>query len=320
MSSAIAASSPSTSLSSTDIDPSTYIQSIQRNWSICSDEGILPAFLVSSVLFACLPAEIIEAVHELSTLTVNQRDRAHSLLNTYSQARVREGSYSGENQSIFAILEVGDVEKACESVKRMTRGRELQGPVPKPVDDAETTGKRKYSIRDEISKKKDGRKAAKTPKPAFEDILEVEDEDEDEEEQEVSLSTLPFTAVEKDQDKYTLPPIPATPRTKRRVRLPPIKTHALHTLLPVPAASSAGFTPIFNHLKNEVGLSLTPNIQHYRPPQVDVKVQAAQRATHEFNVRRIELVKAHAQFEDARWRFEGAKVRMDRARGACGWR
>jgi hypothetical protein len=341
MSSTNAANSPSTSLSSTDIEPSTYIASIQQNWQITSEEAILPISLVSSVPFPCLPTKIIEAVHELSTLTAGQRDRAHSLLTTYFQARIREGSYSGKNKSIFAILEVDDVEKACESVRRMTKGRELQGPVPIKVEEGGEgdVGKRKYSIRDEISA--EDQKPAKIPRLVLEGILEVDEVDEEE----ITLPPLPFTPKEEDQGEVLeLPPVPATPRTKRRVRLPPIKTNALHT--PLPAPSTAGFTPLFNNLK-EVGLSLTPSLyqqslQSYQPNQQPLqprqaisyqpyqqplppyqgeeKIRAAQRATHEFNVRRIELMDAQRGFEQARRRFEEARGRMDRARGACGWR
>jgi hypothetical protein len=284
--------------SSPNAELPTYTQSIQANWSISSDEEILPPSLRASVPFSCLSAEIIEAVYELSTLTVGQQNRAHSMLNTYFQARIREGSYSGKNQSIFAILEIGDVEKACESVRRMTRGRELQGPVPV---------KRKYSIRDELAADE---QPAKLPKLALEDILEVEDEDNDITTQDI---TLPHTPNDASQ---TLPPIPATPRTKRRVRLPPIKTHALHT--PILPASSVGFTPLFNNLKKEVGLSLTPS--PYQQIQPDPRIRAAQRATHEFNVRRLELVEAQLVFEDARRRFEGARRGVEKARRAVGWR
>jgi hypothetical protein len=210
----------------------------------------------------------------------------------------------------------------------MTRGMELQGS----VSVSDTSGKRKYSIRDELAVEEKER-SAKVPRLALEGILE-ESEDDEITTQETSLPPLPFTAVENDQEKSVdLPPIPPTPRTKRRVTLPPIKTHALHTsILP---ASSAGFTPLFNNLKKEVGLSLTPSLypnsykvhqsiqpyqrEVYKPPQVDARVQAAQRATHEFNVRRIELMEAQKVFEQARRRFEVARERMNKCRRDVGW-
>jgi hypothetical protein len=181
----------------------------------------------------------------------------------------------------------------------------------------------------------------KIPRLVLEGILEVD------EEEEIALPPLPFT--EEEEGKV----VPATPRTKRRVRLPPIKTQALHTHTPLlPAPSTAGFTPLFNNLKKEVGLSLTPGLyqqslkpyqqqqlqprqamqsyqphqphqpyqqplQPYQPRLGEENIRAAQRATHEFNVARIELLDAQRGFEQARRRFEDARARMDRV---CGWR
>jgi hypothetical protein len=66
----------------------------------------------------------------------------------------------------------------------------------------------------------------------------------------------------------------------------------------------------------------------YEAPRViDPRIQAAQRATHEFNVRRIEVIEAQRAFEEARRRFGEArrrfgeaKRRMDGARGRWRWR
>ena len=59
----------------------------------------------------------------------------------------------------------------------------------------------------------------------------------------------------------------------------------------------------------------------YEAPRIiDPRIQAAQRATHEFNVRRIDVIKARRAFEEARRRFGEAKRRMDGARGRWRWR
>ncbi|CBX96360.1 predicted protein [Plenodomus lingam JN3] len=88
------------------------------------------------------------AILTLSKLTVNQRARAHSLLCTYFAARIREASYKANGTGIYAQLEVCDVDKAIESVRRMRRGREME--MERKREKEEDVGeKRKYSIGDE---------------------------------------------------------------------------------------------------------------------------------------------------------------------------
>ena len=58
----------------------------------------------------------------------------------------------------------------------------------------------------------------------------------------------------------------------------------------------------------------------YPAPRIDPRVQAAQRATHEFNVRRMEVIEAQRVFEEARRRFGEAKRRMESVRGRGMWR
>ena len=323
------------------LDINTHIQAIQKNWFIQNgshDEDILPPSLLAGVPVNCLPAGIFEAVHELSTLTIGQRDRAHSLLNTYFQARIREGSHSGKSKSIFAILEVGDVEKACESLRRMSRGREMQGPVPVKEEEAR---KRKYSIRHEMdtSNRGDDKHSEKLAK-RFKEELNIVPENDNEPVTPLSIS-FPGLLTPPDSRKTVTPStIPNTPRTQRRARLPPIRTTQINT--PTPTSSqNVSFTPLFNSLKHEFGDPDTPcpnrpstyqqldnssiwdNFMkgRYEAPRIiDPRIQAAQRATHEFNVRRIEVIEAQRAFEEARRRFGEAKRRMDGARGRCGWR
>ncbi|KAI8931698.1 hypothetical protein NX059_011343 [Plenodomus lindquistii] len=112
-----------------------------------------------------------DAIITLSKLTVGQRDRAHSLLCTYFSARIREASYKGNSNGIYATLEVCDVDKAIESVRRMSRGREMEG--------SSTSGKRKYSIRDEEAAERARQRGRHLSR-----VIEVGEEDEEEEDRE----------------------------------------------------------------------------------------------------------------------------------------
>ncbi len=332
------------------MDMANPIQAIQKNWFIQTSpeaEDILPASLLAGVPVDCLPTGIIEAVYELSRLTIGQRDRAHNLLNTYFQARIREDSCSGKSPNIFAILEIGDVEKACDSLRRMSRGREMQGPVPIKKDE---TTKRKYSIRQEFNADdddddKDGARLAKRLKKE----LCVIPEDDNEPTTPPSLNLHCMPTPPDSEATIALPTIQSTPRTQRRAHLPPICT----TQIEIPTAFSpqnnpphSSFTPLFNSLKHEFGgdpdspcpirpsttfqqlenSNTSSNIwdnyigDRYEAPRIDPRVQAAQRATHEFNVRWMEVVEAQRAFEEARRRLSEAKRRMLGARGRCGWR
>jgi hypothetical protein len=305
---------------SADIDTTTFIQAIQQNWSITDD--ILPPSLLASVPPHCLPAPLIEAVHELSTLTINHKDRAYSLLDTYLQARIREEGRNGNHQSIFPILDVCDVEKACESARRMIRGREIQGPVlVKTLRADDASRKRKHPIRDEMTmedhQKEDGERARKVQKSDNENgaLVGVKVEDETE-----SIATHRF-AIEKDNglDGCLTPSlIPTTPPTKHRVCLPPIRTTHINT--PTPISVQAGFTPLFNSLKKEFHQEDTPHVYQATTVRTDwdPRVQAAQWATHEYNTRRIELANVQLQFDDAQKRFREARAKMENARRAVG--
>lgn len=363
------------------IDIINHIQAIQQNWFIhpsTSEEPILPPSLLAGVPINCLPAAIIEAIHELSTLTIGQRDRAHNLLNTYFQARIREGSYSGKSQKIFAILEISDVKKACESLRRMSRGREMQGPVPVKEDE---TRKRKYSIRHEmnavIEEEEEDEDAQRLAKRLREELCVISEDDNTKNEPSTSIC-LGFEDIHTPPDSQatiitaTLPSTTTIPQTQRRSRPLPI----IITEIPTPTSTSSGivppfssFTPLFNSLAQEFGgdpdtpcpmrqNTYQPQLQQSQPdllnstnnsygddkltsndnandngnlfesymcdtypaPKIDPRVQAAQRATHEFNVRRMEVIEAQRVFEDARRRFGEAKRRMEGVRGGAVWR
>ena len=360
------------------IDIINHIQAIQQNWFIhpaTSEEPILPPSLLAGVPINCLPAPIIQAIHELSTLTIGQRDRAHNLLNTYFQARIREGSYSGKTQKIFAILEISDVKKACESLRRMSRGREMQGPVPIKEDE---TSKRKYSIRQEmnvVAEDEEDEDAQRLAKRLKEELCVISEDDHSKNNEPSTPICINFDDIPTPPDSQatitaTLSSTTTTPQTQRRSRPPPI----VIAEIPTPTATSPGivppfssFTPLFSSLAQEFGgdpdtpcpirqntyqsqlrqsqpdvLNVADNsygndkitgndeangtlfesYMHdtYPAPRIDPRVQAAQRATHEFNVRRMEVIEAQRVFAEARRRFGEAKRRMESVRGGGMWR
>ncbi|KAF2848627.1 hypothetical protein T440DRAFT_480696 [Plenodomus tracheiphilus IPT5] len=285
---------------------------------------------------------LLNAILTLSKITVGQRDRAHSLLLTYFNARIRESSYRGNAAGIYAALDVCDVEKAIESVRRMSRGREMEGD--------STSGKRKYSIRDE----RFGVGMERVKEQSRKLVKVVEEEDG---EVEKGLLSPPRELVGKDGVQETdrarhstsLSPSPFrnplfTPQTKRIIHLPPIQTsnistptvpvialantnpnsksnpktntHTTHpTLHPntntMPIQPTHPFPPPF--LNNPYN---TPTQSHTTSPIISAQhgaLEAAQHATHEFNVRRRELAHVERVYEGARVRFLEAGRRMDRA-------
>jgi len=358
------------------IDIINHIQAIQQNWFIhpATSEPILPPSLLAGVPINCLPVPIIQAIHELSTLTIAQRDRAHNLLNTYFQARIREGSYSGKSQKIFAILEISDVKKACESLRRMSRGREMQGPVPVRIKEDETLArKRKYSIRHEmnaVTEDEEDEGAQRLAKRLKEELCVISEDDNTTSNNEpstpihINFDDIPTPPDSQATITATLPSTTTTPQTQRRSRPPPI----VISEIPTPTATSPGivppfssFTPLFNSLAREFGgdpdtpcpvrqntyQPTQPDLLNsydsgngngngndnangtvfesymrdtYPVPRIDPRVQAAQRATHEFNVRRMEVIEAQRVFEEARRRFGEAKRRMESVRGGGMWR
>lgn len=128
------------------------------NWSLAITSDVLPASIRPHLDPPSWPLALVQSLVDLSDLTPNQSSRAYSLLNTYFQSRIREASYTGTNTNIYAALDVENVRKACESVRKMVAGRELE------KGDGE---KRKYSIRDELVGQGEGdenaAKGQKTP-------------------------------------------------------------------------------------------------------------------------------------------------------------
>ncbi|KAF2030456.1 hypothetical protein EK21DRAFT_111977 [Setomelanomma holmii] len=160
------------SLSESDEASTATLQQIRTDWSLDANAAILPQHLHVNEQ----PPDLLAVLLDLSDLTINQPDRAWNLINTYFSARIREASYTGGQQNIYANLQIEDVEKAVESIRKMRKGQELQAQVlvgtfdttgfedwqdttsrrrseeiDKKMLDAESEGgKRKYSIRNEL--------------------------------------------------------------------------------------------------------------------------------------------------------------------------
>ncbi|RAR12571.1 glycosylhydrolase family 18-9 [Stemphylium lycopersici] len=265
-------------LQTRSMNTTSLIHAIQKNWSLPPSSppvSILPSSLLSSIPIIRLPPALLTALHTLSILTPGQRDRAHSLLNTYFQARIREGSYGGKNRSMVAILEVCDVEKACDSARRMSRGREMQGCVAAGTDSMEGGLGRRGSgirVRGTWVDNEEGGDGFFAEEVLEEQCMDVDMQD-DIAARDSVLIAAPFGALlgdgsqvgrlferhdgngggYKEGDCVTLPPL--TPHTeKRRVHLPPIQTSQINTpKAPAANAVQSSFTPLFNSLKEEMG-------------------------------------------------------------------
>ncbi|KAF2679682.1 hypothetical protein K458DRAFT_460478 [Lentithecium fluviatile CBS 122367] len=152
-------SSPQTPRSANSADP-VDLYHIQKNWSLASSntylaipDGLRPNFGHPPTW----PLNLVQALRRLSELTVNQMERAHSLLKTYFRARMRGNLYKGEQKGIHAGLEVIDIQDAIRSLELMNRGQAVEkrshavaGPKPRLNAIAVMQGgKRKLSIRDE---------------------------------------------------------------------------------------------------------------------------------------------------------------------------
>ncbi|KAH7344298.1 hypothetical protein BKA66DRAFT_448187 [Pyrenochaeta sp. MPI-SDFR-AT-0127] len=269
---------PTTSLrqpaSQTTEQTEAHFLSILFNWNLngTTNNDILPPGLH----LENWSTPLLETVAELSDLTIGQKQRAHNLLNTYFHERIRQSSYRGNAGSIYAHLEVGDVEKAIESVQKMSRGLALQNAWKGRAvleefvggeEQREGSRKRKYPPQEE----------------ALVDAVEVRAE---KKRNTGSGECLPHTpeALLPHQPSSPIRHITHTPPAKHK-DLPRITT-AIHSPLHAP--------------------------QRYIPTQR--VVQAAQQATHEFNLRRLELANAEAEVEAARQRLMDARQRMEDAR------
>ncbi|KAH7069933.1 hypothetical protein BKA63DRAFT_606262 [Paraphoma chrysanthemicola] len=233
-------------------------QQLRANWSLKPDAPILPEYFHINEF----PPDLFAAVLELSYLTINQSDRAWNLLNTYFSARIREASYTGRQQSIYAMLQVEDVEKAIESTKRMRRGQELQAKalevtaetnpyghwqsrtsmnrreaMEREVQEAAAeAGKRKYSIRHEISSEGDEKNEREAKKPKLE------------------IKIIPVSK-EKEDDGFPSPPL------ETRL-LTPTPTRPSHNLSPLTPLLQPSVSPI----QRPQSSSSTANRSHSTTP------------------------------------------------------
>ncbi|KAL6154077.1 hypothetical protein ACJBU6_07363 [Exserohilum turcicum] len=335
------------------MDKPTTIHSILQNWSLplTTPNAILPSHLVASLPPTHLPLRLLSAIHTLSTLTIGQRERAHNLLTTYFQARIREASYSGRHDSIPAMLQVEDVEKACESARRMSVASLGTAMEPSKGVVCHATEEEKEDM--------PGLHVAFTERKSIFDTSDDGDACENGANGNVYMRTTqdPMSTA------HTVS-LPLTPRTsKRRIHLPCIQTSSpLCTQL-----APSSFTPLFQSLNCEFSnpagdvtalLDMGPNpaSQLYQLPyylsgtsfcdeqqdtQVDLasleetnlhedthgtqeeaeaevkqeeeeqqNLRAAQRATHEYNLRRLDLRVKKREYASARLRCEDARRRM----------
>ncbi|KAJ4377529.1 hypothetical protein N0V83_000354 [Neocucurbitaria cava] len=285
-------SSISSDLFADDSPDQTQIAQIAANWELsdstttASTESILPPALHPTAF----TPPLLTALHTLSLLTTNQKDRAHSLLRTYFQARIREASYTGKQSSIYGKLEVCDVEEAIASVRRMRKGLEMETEMLM----LGVAAKRKYSIRDEGDMGCGGDDTRMQPQKKVQRI-----------ERGVEEVMLNGTCGNyKTARNVSSPPPPPPPKKKeqQRLRLPPIITQPPPPLPPPPL------------------YSLVPSSSYMTPPHH--LIQEAQRATHEFNVRRIELERTSVEYNLAKQLYDDAVLKMEWARGQVeeGWR
>ncbi|XP_014560281.1 hypothetical protein COCVIDRAFT_23437 [Bipolaris victoriae FI3] len=269
--------------------PSHLLHSIRQNWSIPpSDPHLIPPSLLANLPPTHLSTTLLTAIHRLSTLTLGQRERAYNLLNTYFQARMRErGGAAG-------MLEVEDVEKACGSARKMSCVR-LTGEAQR--DRADSV----YLYASEREQNGEG----------------------------VRNSIEDMAAREEVQAQGYL-------MQKRRVELAPIVT-AQSGISAVAEAEAEGavlssFTPLFRRLRDELGsASVSASVEFGLDGQqqqgrevaegegsgswgAKTDLSAAQRAVHEFNVRRLEMEGKKREYEDAAWRFEEARWRLEGVR------
>lgn len=260
------------------------------------------------------------------------------MLETFFQARIREGIYEGADGGTVGELEVGDVEKVVESVRRMSRGRDMEregaagvGVVKeKETEDegAEAEGKRKYSIRQEVTKggdeqaedveeggnsrptkmqRMDSQQSADSSQPTAFSAIGFSPAKE-------TLPTLPHRTLEGIR-KSSLPSRKTKPRT---LHLPPILTTDITT--PTLPAVFSHHTNLVQDTHSSNTYSPNPRAGYVSSPPQHL-LQDAQRATHEFNVRRMEYASAEAQYEGAKQRYVDAARRMDWARKQVeGWR
>jgi hypothetical protein len=301
--------------------------------------------------------------------------------------REKGGGGGGEKRG---VLEVGDVEKACESARRMGGGAAMvmavneEGKEKRESCDWKVEGGEKGGYDGEEGKRRGGGGGGGGEKwdvmNSRVNFLTGGDEEVDVAMCDFDLhldiiGTSPVHALDPWQsirDSCTdigcgaasLAPL----TLKRGVLLPPIRTTGIDTPNKVMGGEmeleQSGFTPLFKRLKEELegrdvgGMSMyldgwgqeqqwerclsMPNLDTRDEIGVNgsvvgdmmlangsavmnadrdrhAKLLAAQRATHEFNVRRLEMQGKKREYEDAVWRCEEARWRMEVLRGGGGW-
>lgn len=211
--------------------------------------------------------------------------------------RERGGNAGVAGQHDGGVLEVGDVEKACGSARKMSCvGVALQDNSSNGVWGVESGG---------------GGGGGCTHVRAWDQRSTTRDSVEDGGEAQASLMQ------------------------KRRVELAPIVT-AQSGVSGLTMASGEGemavlssFTPLFRRLQDELaggGARESASVcldgwergdgqqRGVEVSEGETDVSAVQRAMHEFNVRRLEMQGKKMQYEDAVWRFEEARWRMESVR------
>ncbi|KAH7074060.1 hypothetical protein FB567DRAFT_610941 [Paraphoma chrysanthemicola] len=201
-------------------------QQLRANWSLDPNAPLIPSYFH----IHDFPPDLFAAVLELSYLTISQADRAWNLLNTYFSARIREASYTGRQKIIYATLQIEDVEKAIDSIKRMRKGQELQAKalaetgtyghwqsrtamewrekMDKEGREGDSEGgRRKYSIRDEVGSERD-EKDEKRKYSIRHEVLRGKDEKEEREAKKPKLEIkIVPVSEEKEDDGFPSPPL-----------------------------------------------------------------------------------------------------------------
>ncbi|EMD64220.1 hypothetical protein COCSADRAFT_160450 [Bipolaris sorokiniana ND90Pr] len=267
------------------------LHSIRQNWSIPpTDLHLIPPSFLAGLPPSHLSPTLLAAIHRLSTLTLGQRDRAYNLLNTYFQARMRErGSAAGQHDG--GVLEVGDVEKACGSAKKMSCVGvmvEQQGRIDSVYTlDCVGNGGQGESVRDSIEESREAQAQAQAQGSLM---------------QKRRVELAPIVTAQ------SCAPVMTVAGGEGEM------------------AVLSSFTPLFRRLQNEfAGAGAGADAggcldgwergdgqqQGFEGSEGETNVSAAQRAMHEFNARRLEMQGKKREYEDAVWRFEEARWRVE---------
>ena len=96
------------------------LTSILKNWDVKAPQrvSIIPFRLLPHPDYTQWGIDLLTALSELSSLTINDMPRAHALLQTYNSERSRKDSAT---YSLYPFLHIGDILSAIESVRRMDK-------------------------------------------------------------------------------------------------------------------------------------------------------------------------------------------------------